>query len=70
MKDRAELDGLPDDFIALHKPAADGNITLTSDSPDVIPVLKFAKNADLRRRIFLAYNDRAIRKTSKCWPTC
>jgi thimet oligopeptidase len=59
VKDTAELAGLPADFISRHKPGADGSITLTSDSPDVIPVLKFATSADLRRRIFLAYNDRA-----------
>jgi thimet oligopeptidase len=59
VKNAAELDGLPEDFIKTHKPAADGTITLTSDSPDVTPVLKFAKNADLRERIFLAYNNRA-----------
>jgi len=59
VKNRAELDGLPADYIQLHKPAADGTITLTSDSPDVIPVLKFAKSADLRRRMYLAYDDRA-----------
>jgi Zn-dependent oligopeptidase len=59
VKDASELAGLPADFIARHKPAADGSITLTSDSPDVTPVLKFATNRDLRHRIFLAYNNRA-----------
>jgi thimet oligopeptidase len=59
VKDRAELDGLPEDYINLHKPGADGSITLTSDSPDVIPVLKFAKSAALRKRMHLAYDDRA-----------
>jgi len=59
VKDPSELAGLPADFIAGHKPAADGTITLTSDSPDVTPVLQFATNPDLRRRIFLAYNNRA-----------
>src|SRR6202011_310381 len=58
-KNKGELDGLPQDYINLHKPAADGSITLTSDSPDVTPVLKFAKEADLRRRVYLAYNNRA-----------
>jgi thimet oligopeptidase len=60
VKNPAELAGLPADFIAGHKPAADGTITLTSDSPDVTPVLQFATNADLRRRIYLAYNNRAF----------
>jgi thimet oligopeptidase len=59
VKDPAELAGLPADFISRHKPAADGTITLTSDSPDVTPVQKFASSADLRHRIFLAYNNRA-----------
>ena len=59
VKDPKELDGLPEDYIKAHKPAADGTITLTSDSPDVTPVLKFSKSADLRKRIFLAYNNRA-----------
>jgi thimet oligopeptidase len=56
---RAELDGLPDDFIALHKPAADGTYTLTTEQPDVQPVLTFATSADLRRRMFLAYSQLA-----------
>ncbi|MGA8038127.1 MAG: M3 family metallopeptidase [Candidatus Acidiferrales bacterium] len=59
VKNAAELDGLPSDYIKAHPPAADGAITLTSDSPDVIPVLKFAKSADLRRRMYIAYDNRA-----------
>jgi thimet oligopeptidase len=59
VKDPNELDGLPEDYIKAHKPASDGTITLTSDSPDVTPVLKFSKSADLRKRIFIAYNNRA-----------
>ncbi len=56
---KAELDGLPADYIALHKPAADGTYTLTTEQPDVWPVLSFAKSADLHRRMYLAYNQRA-----------
>jgi thimet oligopeptidase len=59
VKNRTELDGLPDDYIIRHHPDPDGSITLTSDSPDVTPVLKFAKSADLRRRMYLAYQRRA-----------
>jgi thimet oligopeptidase len=59
---QADLDGLPADYIALHKPAADGTYTLTTEQPDVGPVLSFAKSADLRKKIFLAYNDRAYPK--------
>lgn len=55
----ADLDGLPPDYISAHKPAADGKIHLTTDFPDMAPVSTYAKNADLRRRMFLAYNTRA-----------
>ena len=56
----AELDGLPADYIARHKPEADGRVTLTTDPPDMQPVMTFASNAGLRERMFLAYNTRAF----------
>jgi thimet oligopeptidase len=59
---QAELDGLPADYIALHKPAADGTYTLTTEQPDVGPVLSFAKSSDLHRRMYLAYSQRAYPK--------
>jgi thimet oligopeptidase len=65
LKSAAELDGLPQDYIDRHKPAADGTISLTSEPPDVVPVMKFAKSAELRRRVYLAYNNRAYPKNEK-----
>ncbi len=58
----AELSGLPEDFIARHKPGADGKITLTIDYPDSLPVFSYAKNEDLRKRMYIAYNNRAYPK--------
>ena len=55
----AELDGLPADYIARHKPGPDGKITLTIDYPDSVPIFSYAKNEDLRKRMFIAYNNRA-----------
>lgn len=55
----AELEGLPSDYIANHPPAVDGTITLTTDPPDMQPVMTYAKNAALRKRMFVAYNTRA-----------
>ena len=46
--DTSELEGLPADYIARHKPAADGTITLTTDSPDMTPVVTYAKSPKLR----------------------
>ena len=42
-----ELDGLPEDYIARHQPGADGKITLTTDQPDMQPVMPFAVRATL-----------------------
>ena len=54
-----ELDGLPPDYLGRHQPDADGQITLTTDQPDMQPIMTFASNGDLRQRMFLAYNTRA-----------
>ena len=53
-----ELDGLPADFLARHPLDADGSVILTTDPPDMQPVMTFASNAALRERMFLAYNTR------------
>ena len=60
VEDAAELDGLPPDFLEAHQPGEDGKIVLTTDFPDYLPVMTFARSADLRRRMFLAYNTRAF----------
>jgi thimet oligopeptidase len=59
---KAELDGLPEDYVARHKPSPEGVYTLTTDPPDSFPVNDFAKDAGLRLRMFLAYNQRAYPK--------
>jgi thimet oligopeptidase len=58
-----ELEGLPADYIARHpaQKAESGaeRVTLTTDPPDMMPVMTFAASAELRTRMFLAYNTRA-----------
>lgn len=56
---QSELDGLPPDYVGRHQPDARGQITLTTDQPDMQPVMTFASDPDLRQRMFLAYNTRA-----------
>jgi len=62
VKSAAELEGLPQDFIARHKPDANGVITLNIDYPDSLPVFSFAKNEDLRKRMYMEYNNRGYPK--------
>jgi thimet oligopeptidase len=60
--DARELEGLPRDYIARHKPDANGQITLTIDYPDSLPVFSYAQDEDLRKRMFMEYNNRAYPK--------
>ncbi len=57
--DPTELAGLPADYIAAHKPGADGKITLGTETPEYVPVMTYAASRDLRRRFALAYGQRA-----------
>jgi thimet oligopeptidase len=63
--DPSELDGLPQDYIDRHKPGADGKVRITTDYPDALPVLNFAKSDSLRRRVTVAFNTRAYPKNQE-----
>lgn len=55
----AELAGLPADYVAAHKPGLDGRVRITTDYPDLGPVLSYASDEGLRRRLFEANLTRA-----------
>lgn len=59
VKDKAELAGLPPDFVAAHPPAADGSVTFSTDETDSTPVMTYAVNEDLRKKMYMAYNTRS-----------
>ena len=56
---QSELEGLPPDYLGRHQPDSRGQITLTTDQPDMQPVMTFASDPGLRERMFVAYNTRA-----------
>ena len=58
----ADLDGMPQDYIDRHKPGADDKITITTDYPDALPIFKFARNTDLRKRLMEQFDNRAYPK--------
>jgi thimet oligopeptidase len=74
VEDANELIGLPEDYLVRHgvmgdlghpHPTRDDEtvaggapIVLTTDPPDMSPVMSYASSAGLRRRMYLAYNDR------------
>ena len=62
--------GLPEDYIRNHPADAQGVITITTDYPDMQPVMTFATSSEeLRLRMFRAYNTRAYPANRQrcCW---
>jgi thimet oligopeptidase len=55
----SDLEGLPNDYLQAHPPAEDGTIQLSTDFPDMQPLMTYARNAHVRRLMFLAYHTRA-----------
>ena len=47
----AALDGLPEDFVAGHAPNEDGLVAITTEYPDLLPFLTFARDAVARRHV-------------------
>lgn len=49
-----ELAGMPESYLKAHAPDASGNIVLGLDYPSYLPFLQNAKNAEARRRYYMA----------------
>jgi thimet oligopeptidase len=62
VNDAGELEGLPQDYIDRHLPDENGVIILTTDYPDAVPVLTYAKSDSLRKRMYMEFNNRAYPK--------
>ena len=60
--DKSELEGLPEDYVARHKPGADGKIRITTAYPDFFPAMTYAKSDDLRQKLMTAFLARAYPK--------
>ncbi len=57
---RAELDGVPDDWFASRQPDASGRYTVTTNTPDYLPVMIYATNVAVREALWRAYRQRAF----------
>lgn len=56
----ADLAGLPKDWLDGHAPGADGLISVTTNPPDYVPVMVYAKNVKVREELWRAYRNRAF----------
>jgi thimet oligopeptidase len=57
--DPKDLEGLPADWLAAH-PVKDGKITVTTNTPDYLPVMIYAKSGTVREALWRAYRSRAF----------
>ena len=51
--DASELDGLPQDYIDARPADENGMVTITTDYPDLYPVMTYAKSDELRKALRL-----------------
>lgn len=56
----AELDGMPQDYIDQHQADENGTITITTDYPDLFPLLRYAKNDQARLALYKQYLNRGF----------
>lgn len=55
----ADLEGLPKEWLASHKPEADGKVRISTDYPDYFPVVTYAKNRKLALELYRQFDNRA-----------
>lgn len=58
----AQLDGLPNEWIASHPPSVDGKVHISTDYPDYFPVLTYAKDRKLALELYKQFDNRAADK--------
>jgi thimet oligopeptidase len=55
----AALDGMPADYLRAHQPDADGNVRITTDYPDIVPFMTYARDGAARERLWRLFRQRA-----------
>jgi thimet oligopeptidase len=53
-----QLAGMPEDWLEAHPVDAEGLVTVTTDYPDAVPARMFVRDADVRRRVTIAFQER------------
>ena len=54
-----QLEGMSDAFIANHPPRINGLVRITTDYPDLVPFLRFAKDREAARELYALSDNRA-----------
>jgi thimet oligopeptidase len=53
-----QLAGMPEDWLEAHPADAEGLVTVTTDYPDAVPARMFVRDADVRREVTVAFQER------------
>ena len=64
VRNPAELQGLPQDYLDSHQPGKDGVISISTRYPDFGPAMDFAESDALRLRLLVAFQNRAYPKNN------
>jgi thimet oligopeptidase len=54
----ADLDGLPDDWVQGHPPEPDGTVRVTTNPPDFLPFMKYARSSEHRQALYRVFHNR------------
>ncbi|MDP9265021.1 MAG: Zn-dependent oligopeptidase [Chloroflexota bacterium] len=54
------LAGLPEDYVAAHPPGPDGKVRITTNYPDYIPFMTYAKDSEARKALMSVNYRRAV----------
>jgi thimet oligopeptidase len=55
-----ELDGLPSDYLRSHAPGPDGRVAITTDYPDLLPFMAYARSGTAREQLWRANRQRGF----------
>jgi thimet oligopeptidase len=61
----AGLIGLPADYVRNHMPGPDGKVRITTDYPDLVPFMTYAKDASAREKLWRTNRSRAFPKNAE-----
>lgn len=53
-----QLEGLPDAYVKSHPPGPEGMVEITTDYPDFYPFVKFSRDRDAARNLYVAFTNR------------
>jgi len=62
VSDPAKLAGLPQDWVAAHKPDGKGVIKISTEYPDYIPFITYADDDELKKQLYIAFRSRGDAK--------